>query len=76
MCQYCEQESVTNASGRKFGENIPPLGGYGDWEINVSWRPGCSPHIYVNNNDECEDVCFEINYCPMCGRNLKEAHHA
>lgn len=57
MCKYCDDEEVNKV--KLDNENYDSDGVYID---------GCSIEISVCH----ETAYFTANYCPVCGRNLKE----
>lgn len=73
MCEYCKKISENEILGKKF--NLQPTAGFNNDRHYSSW-------IMKNKADEKAGIMIatnggnavyiDINYCPMCGRKLKE----
>ena len=73
MCKYCEKRKDNTIKGENF--ELLSTAGFRHDRIYESW-------IMKNKLDEkagimiitnyTNGVYFNINYCPICGRNLKE----
>lgn len=68
MCKYCNHKDVDFAV---IGEKNC---GVCNIEIFVEQDNSLSFNTYRHETNYTEDILgsFEINFCPMCGRNLKE----
>ena len=72
MCEYCESQHT--CKGNFFGKDIKmPLA------FNQKGQKNCNIIKYLGEKkyqitifDGCVPDCYvEINYCPMCGRDLR-----
>lgn len=62
MCEYCEKEKPI-ANGEEWTINIENT--YGEKELYIE--------MYLGGYESIEDNTYvKINYCPMCGKKLKE----
>ena len=63
MCEYCEKNEAGNF--RELTDDCPNARFYADLSFGK---------LYLEyTEDEVTDYALvEINYCPMCGRKLKE----
>ena len=66
MCEYCEEDE---RGKRKFLINSPVLGIRISKDENINYLQIKS----YNHKSEIMDSAITINYCPMCGRKLKES---
>jgi hypothetical protein len=64
MCKYCEDKKEVIKTS-KFNEC--------DLEIFIDVDNSLCINAYNHSSSLTEDICenFEINNCPMCGRELK-----
>ena len=78
MCEYCEGlKPITPSSwnperaGEWPGIFIEPA-------FNIDTRENCVlVGFFIDIDENLEpDASFNFDYCPKCGRNLKEADHA
>ena len=84
MCKWCEQ---TEDGGLDFQENAVSLGALGKLEVTSSlWNFGYTGQYHdafllfdvwfsdvggYGGQDICEQKMY-INYCPFCGKKLRE----
>lgn len=66
MCEYCTKDNTKPIEiRRKFGYGF-------NVEIDI-FSDGCAQiDIDCSTFDGGDRTSFDINFCPMCGRNLKE----
>lgn len=72
MCKYCERESYEEKyiyDDRKWSRKTHSDFGIRVYIENNKLNIGASADTYEPGYVECE---IDINYCPMCGKNLKE----
>ena len=65
MCDFCDKifDSLETYKDSK----------YYNWdESDIIYRNGNSTYLYLLCDDYYYNRSMRINYCPMCGRNLKE----
>jgi hypothetical protein len=70
MCEYCEPSKhgiCTPMAVNDIGFKVPLVDLWFDNEKRNNRI------IMLVHYDESEPIKLNINYCPMCGRNLKEA---
>lgn len=69
MCEYCETPHYTNVMGHKIYKNMAFDGG----EIYIS-EHGTGDYWMIadNSGDEYAEAITKIEFCPKCGRKLRE----
>jgi len=75
MCEYCDEELLANEIG---ADSIPESGKghaieHGDIKAFIARENGKYYLMHRFTPDDGYFLKMEINFCPMCGRNLKEA---
>lgn len=73
MCEYCENKNKKEIKGKEF-DLLPTFGfkndrKYSSWIMKNRLDEKAGIMIATNNGNA---VYFNIDFCPMCGRNLKK----
>ena len=74
MCKFCEniQKDVPNWNFEYNEEtNSLPIGD----AIDLLSIHGYTALAFTNSADEYEFGHIKVNYCPMCGRDLRSVQH-
>ena len=73
MCKYCKTSPIMEIQGTEF--KLKPTAGFKNDRKYSSWimkgKADKRAGIVIATNGG-NGVYFDINYCPMCGRKLKE----
>ena len=72
MCEYCENKNQNEIKGKEF--NLLPTFGFKNDRKYNSWilkSPIDKKVGIMITTDNSNAVYFNINFCPICGRNLK-----
>ena len=73
MCEYCKTSPIMEIRGTEFELN--PTAGFKNDRKYSSWimkgKEDKKAGIMIATNGS-NGVYFDINYCPICGRKLKE----
>lgn len=73
MCEYCKTSPIMEIRGTEF--ELKPTAGFKNDRRYSSWimkgKADKKAGIIIAT-DGGNGVYFDINYCPMCGRKLKE----
>lgn len=71
MCKYCEKISCNKYDGFLAFEDIKNTGKHGEeWMcMDVAYK---DDEYYINSYQTEFDIYVKINFCPMCGRDLRK----
>ncbi len=71
MCKYCQNAVIDRDGGfwMEF-EKIPGVD-HGSYKSTGATITTSGPDVYLETHGLDNDMCIEINYCPICGRKLK-----
>lgn len=73
MCEYCKEAESGDLVAQDIIYSAQNAGFLGDFLVFGRVDYG-ELQIAINNSHGCGDIDLtrEINYCPMCGRKLRE----
>lgn len=64
MCEYCEGENPYYIHPFAFDEEFEVL-------VLIKDEPEMT-HFVVHQPVTDDEACFDIHFCPMCGRDLRD----
>jgi len=75
VCEFCDMElcKTTNDFDEYEGKHLSGIAATDDYELFL-FNTGSpdKPFLTIANDQEDEWGLFEINFCPMCGRDLRK----
>ena len=71
MCEYCEKISCDNYDDFLMFKDIENKGKNGEtWHrMAIAYK---DDEYYINSYQTETDIYVKINFCPMCGRDLRK----
>lgn len=70
MCRYCQNPIIDRDGGFWMEyEKIPGVD-HGAYKSTGATITTSGPDVYLETRGLPDEMCIEINYCPICGRKV------